>query len=322
MPINYEMKKIAKIEITGDSVDITLRGEEEETTEEMQPEGEMEAPEGAEETAGEPQEAYPMPTDSLSTDSIDFILDEDSFTSTEDGKSLIIADVPIAKAMVQTYEDTEGGVLKPASEIEAMAQFLDGTYITDGHPDTKDGRVTKREQIKGAASNSTFSDNTAFVDIRVDCPTLIADIKSGKKRQVSIGFKCDPLVNDEGEFEGAQYKFRQKGILVDHIAVVEKGRCSLADGCGIPPGLLADARAVVNAAKMKKVKQIRQLSPGKSESQLMKDSLSDLQKELKEVQEIIRDTTDAETLRIRKDKKDESRLTGRELIDKAYAKNG
>lgn len=324
MPIDYKMEDIDEVKITPDNVSIKLKGDEE-SEEGLQPEGEMKAPEGEgeeEETIEETTEEYPMPpADSLATDAVSFTIDEDSITTTESG-SLVISDVPIAKAMVQFYEDTEGGVLKTPDEIKAMAPFLNGTFITDGHPDKN---RAKREDIQGEARNPTFSDNTAFVDIEVTGDSLVKDILDGKKRQVSIGFSLNPLISDEGEFEGAKYLWRQDGILVDHIAIVEKGRCSLNDGCGISEDILKGAKKAADEAKATKAKLKTEMAKREADKKVVTDSVAEiagLKKELKEFKEMMADSVGATDIKTSKDSKDKSNLTGAQMIDNAYDNAG
>lgn len=60
---------------------------------------------------------------------------------------------------------------------------------------------------------------------------LIQDIQSGKK-QISTGREVD-FVPERGEFEGVEYSVVQKNPHINHIAIVETGRCGAE--CSILP---------------------------------------------------------------------------------------
>jgi len=50
---------------------------------------------------------------------------------------------------------------------------------------------------------------------------------------LSIGFHFSPDYTS-GLFNDSKYDAIQRDILIDHVAVVKSGRCSLIQGCGIP----------------------------------------------------------------------------------------
>ena len=63
-------------------------------------------------------------------------------------------------------------------------------------------------------------------------PDFLADVKSGKRKDVSIGFFYD-FDETPGDWNGEKYDFVQRNILIDHLAAgVPVGRCP-SPYCGI-----------------------------------------------------------------------------------------
>lgn len=136
--------------------------------------------------------------------------------------------VVLSKEMVQDYGDLK--VLKCTDELSAAVPFMDFRPVTDGHP--AEQIVTKRDQICGRLENSKMLDCNLVADLAITCDPLKEAIKSDARREVSIGFHAD-WDPTPGKLGDEEYDAVQRNILIDHVAVVEKGRCSLSDGCGI-----------------------------------------------------------------------------------------
>lgn len=141
---------------------------------------------------------------------------------------LYVYRVPIAGAMVQKYVKSDGSEemeAKLPEEIlsDATVSSANSKPVTDGHH----GLVTKdnsHDLLKGfTASNGHVEGNMLYNDITITDPNLISQIKSGDKRELSIGFETqmDPT---SGTYNGTKYDAVQRNIRINHVAVVPKGR--------------------------------------------------------------------------------------------------
>jgi len=145
--------------------------------------------------------------------------------------------------------------LKPAAELEAAAQFADSIPITRGHPDA--GIVTDRAEVLGFLKDPLFENNELRATLEIADKDLAADVKDSKLTGLSIGFFCN-LDRTEGVVGDAKYDAVQKDIFLNHVAVVDEGRCSIADGCGFhtdsatfdsPPDLVGKLDTAIGMAE-------------------------------------------------------------------------
>lgn len=160
------------------------------------------------------------------TDSHTFKLDKDE-ANVVDGA--LEVPVIVAREMVYDYGDTKA--YKPKEELEKAAQFADGIAITRSHPEA--GIVTDQAEILGTFKNPKMVDEEFGGVLRITNKSLIADVQDGTLKEVSGGFFCNLDRTASGEYEGTHYDATQTNIVLNHIAVVDQGRCSLEDGCGI-----------------------------------------------------------------------------------------
>ncbi len=144
----------------------------------------------------------------------------------ETDEELVIPAV-LAREAVLSYPN--GRAYRPAKEIQESLFTFDGAFLVpDKHPDTM--ILTKPKQIIGKTQAVTWDDQdkkvkgeVLILKKRAD-PKFVADVKSGVRRDVSIGF-----IHDEdwspGTFNGEKYDYVQRNIIVDHVAVgVPRGR--------------------------------------------------------------------------------------------------
>lgn len=133
----------------------------------------------------------------------------------------------IAKHLIQDYNGLR--VLKPAEELEAAAMFADGIPITRGHPQS--GIVTDRGEVLGFLNDPLYENDELSGILNIADKDLAADIRNKTLEELSIGFFCN-LDRTAGTIGDAKYDAVQKNILLNHVAVVADGRCSIEDGCG------------------------------------------------------------------------------------------
>jgi hypothetical protein len=137
--------------------------------------------------------------------------------------------IVLAKEMIYHYDDYDA--FRPADELEAVTNYIKGIPVTRAHPEEK--IVTDRGEVMGWAMDAEFEDGELRAVLEISDKDLISDIQSGKLKGVSPGHFSRIDKNASGEFEGRHYDVTQRDIFVDHIAIVEEGRCNVEDGCGI-----------------------------------------------------------------------------------------
>ena len=185
---------------------------------------------------------------------------QDSFQLTSDkiteehhpvfGDMTIFHGVVIASEIVQPYED--GKAWKPRDELEKYAPYVDGRWVIAGaHPEQ--GIISDTGQVAGRTVNPHYvkdlkdpsTKRPCRAGVRADVqifnnkvtPSLLEDMKTGKKQDVSIGFffsKDEQKgVVDDGPFKGLEYDYVQRNMFHDHLAAgIDNGRCPMSY-CGL-----------------------------------------------------------------------------------------
>lgn len=151
----------------------------------------------------------------------------DNLLETQDG-FLVCLNVPVARTGTQDYIGSEinkawGEKIVKAYRLEedvfhpdTIASF-NGKPVTDDHPSVYPVAPENYTiYAKGHAQNARREGNDIVVDLVITDPVLIQKIKSGLKRQVSVGYDC----------QWVKYKntVKQTNIRANHIAVVTAGR--------------------------------------------------------------------------------------------------
>lgn len=148
---------------------------------------------------------------------------------------LICKNVPIAKVGTQQYLGEELGlegyenvlvdVIRTEQEVfspKTIASF-EGKPFTDDHPEQSEFVTTEnyKQYVKGHVTNvrrgeGDFSDKL-LADIIVYDKTVIEEIESGRKREISCGYGCDYDIDENGNI-------LQINITGNHVALVNEGR--------------------------------------------------------------------------------------------------
>jgi hypothetical protein len=168
------------------------------------------------------------------------------------GPVTVFKDVVIAREIVHAYRD--GVAYKPAEELKDSAWTAEGMWaISGGHP--KDAIIMDRDEIQGRTVNARFSkslidpktkrpNNKGIVaDLEVFndkiAPEILADMKAGKRHDVSIGFffirdKTPGIISEDGHpLKGSAYDYVQRKMTINHTAfALEAGRCPMPF-CGV-----------------------------------------------------------------------------------------
>lgn len=134
-----------------------------------------------------------------------------------------------ARPVDQTYHTADGEVVmrKPPAELEQAAWSLDNAPITLGHPRSR--IVDAVDKVHGFTRDPTWDTDEQSLDAFAYVPVTDTAAKSfiEDNNGVSIGFWYE---SDTSADEVDAY---QRNLLVDHVAIVEEGRCSREDGCGL-----------------------------------------------------------------------------------------
>lgn len=173
-----------------------------------------------------------------------FELDELLYDNT---KKVLRVPIVLAKEMVYHYDDYDA--FRPREELEAIASYIKGIPVTRGHPAAK--IVTDRDEVLGWAIDAEFEEDELRVVLEIADKALIVDIQSGTLVGVSPGHFSRLDKNASGEFNGTHYDVTQRDLFIDHIAIVEKGRCNTTDGCGV----VLDEKVETNGDKGAKKKK-------------------------------------------------------------------
>ena len=206
-PAEYPLPELKPVKYTGVDVVVMPRGYKSEYPK----------------PAGEGEDSKPRFVDSIPSMKLDV-------NSAEEAEGVL--SVPVTVANAKHIYDYDGlKVCKPFGELEAAALYADGIPVTREHPPA--GIVTDRGQVLGFFKSPTAKDELLKGILAITDKDLIADVKDKKLTEVSAGFFCDLDEDKSGELDGKPYDATQKNIFLNHVAVVENGRCSIEEGCGI-----------------------------------------------------------------------------------------
>jgi hypothetical protein len=151
--------------------------------------------------------------------------------------------VPAILAREAVLQYADGKAYRPADEIQKSLFTFDGAWITEAkHPEHL--ILTQPQQIKGRIMKPLWdvdikgARGEVHIDKRKASPQFVADVKSGAKKDVSIGLLFEQVFTP-GEFEGKKYDYVQRNILINHVAVgIPVGRGTRD---GFPCGICVDA---------------------------------------------------------------------------------
>ena len=93
-------------------------------------------------------------------------------------------------------------------------------YSTDSRKAVQVGRVNEEIHI----FNDADGERSVKVRFDVEDPETIADIRSGRKKGVSLGYLCN-VIKEDGEYKGQKYTHKQAmPFTIDHLAIVANPR--------------------------------------------------------------------------------------------------
>lgn len=184
----------------------------------------------------------------------------------------------IARTGIQTYYGLEIGdseaepmtkynVYRPKDEVlnnDSLKTFINAT-VTDDHPSAMVSIDNIRELGKGSSSGyEIFSkDGIDYIktNLIITDKDLIFKIMDGKK-EISAGYTQD-LIKESGNFNGLDYKYKQTNIKINHIAIVDAGRC------GVECKIIADSENdIINDIKITKGENMKKIKIGDAEIEI------------------------------------------------------
>ncbi len=147
---------------------------------------------------------------------------------------LLCEEVPVARAGMMLYGPEEtpikagpDGFVKIHRESDDIhdkrtISSATGKSVTYDHPDDDVTPDTWLSETVGIMMNvrpgTAAQDDLLFADLLITVPRAIEAVQSGKRREVSLGYEAD--YEETGKGVG-----RQTNIVINHVALVENGRC-------------------------------------------------------------------------------------------------
>ena len=114
-------------------------------------------------------------------------------------------------------------VYRPASELEKSAETFEAIPFIEDH-EMIGGNATDYDDrpAGGVVTNLKVKEGRLYGDLKIFSEKLKKAIENGKK-ELSLGYRCI-YEKCEGVFNGKLYKYIQKNLIGNHLALVSEGR--------------------------------------------------------------------------------------------------
>lgn len=157
---------------------------------------------------------------------------------TKDG--YLVGDVKCAKTGVQQYLAAElgvdgGGVInvyRPPEEVfstDSLATYV-GKPVTDDHPPEEVTSANWKVYAAGDIGEGVLRDGEwVKVPVKLMDAQTVSKVESGKS-EVSMGYTAEIDFVDGITPEGVAYQAVQRGIRINHLAIVDRGRAGIGNG--------------------------------------------------------------------------------------------
>ena len=155
-------------------------------------------------------------------------MDAKDFTRTDEG--YLIAKVNPTRAGVFNYIYPDGSLVRELRhpddvfKADSLASLENKPFTNDHPPVMVDIENIKQYQTGSVIDSHIRADDGVYTLSRVqvtDAQT-VSDIDGGKVA-VSCGYECQ-VIDESGIFKGQRYDKRQKDIVYNHLALVDRGR--------------------------------------------------------------------------------------------------
>lgn len=126
---------------------------------------------------------------------------------------------------VDWWNETVTREIIPLEELEKVIPQTNSLILTDLHPSEFIDAKNAKEYIRGYVTHTHGIENKKLkVDLLVIDSDLINDIRSGKKKQFSIGYWCEMIKESGYTDSGEMYDYKQVDLTLNHLAAVPQGR--------------------------------------------------------------------------------------------------
>lgn len=172
---------------------------------------------------------------SIAWDSVQVVQLTDTYGDFFDTNEFYKLDATVAKSIQQSYavDGDERIMMKPGDELRRARMTLETTPLTLSHPSA--GRVAARDEVAGIVGDPRYNDREQSLNASLYVPTTDSEAQSfmDEHGELSIGF-YSRLDDETGDDAIDAY---QRDLMLDHVAIVESGRCDPDDGCEIRDGV-------------------------------------------------------------------------------------
>ena len=171
----------------------------------------------------------------------------------EDGTEYLVHDVVAQKEGVYYYPDPEGGVQKEfvsEEELHESAEDTDSEPLLVNHPETpgEGPKLTTNpranytevgkwevDQIPGGVGGRVLLRLNEIGEHDGLVRKYINQVNQRGVGEVSTGYDIQSAESTTGRYNGQTYDAAQRGINLDHLAILPEaeGDCSVENGCGI-----------------------------------------------------------------------------------------
>lgn len=173
-----------------------------------------------------------------------------------DGVTYLAHDVVAQREGVYTYPDPNGGTRKefvPAEELTGAIEGVERVPIVVSHPEAPDenaamttdpranfSKVGIWEDLRETRDGDGIAGRTLIRENEIGqhdgrLESYIETVRRHGVGEVSTGYNIQRAEPDGGRYNGSYYDYVQRGIGLDHLALLpdEMGDCSVEDGCGL-----------------------------------------------------------------------------------------
>lgn len=147
----------------------------------------------------------------------------------KDSAVFLTVTAPITRPGVFPYQRAAGNVQYEAKLPDDVFSDLaidsaKAKPVTDGHPNEAVTIDNSNRYSKGMThTDSRVQGNKLVVSMTITDAALMDRIFSGEQSEISISFMID-IVEQRGTYQGDEYRYVQKNIDINHVAIVDKER--------------------------------------------------------------------------------------------------
>lgn len=142
----------------------------------------------------------------------------------------IKTDAIVTRCGVFTYKNADGSIRKelrhPDDVLKTESlETIKMIPITNGHPQNRlvTAENAKELTVGYTGENISTQDEYILSNLLVTDQNSVNDILNNGRKQLSLGYIVN-LVEEEGEYQGENYDYRQTDIFYNHLSLVDNAR--------------------------------------------------------------------------------------------------